>query len=245
MAISGVIPMYPPKVAAQTLVQFAQLGVRNFKIKLGPDPGANRTVLSACRAAAGDGADLRVDANGAWQPSDAEAHLDVCAAAGVSAIEQPFSVEASGADVALRCGVKRGFLFIADEGFLSERDLDRISQAGTYRLLNFRLAKNGGLTRVLRLARTAADRGIGHQLGCMVGETGILSALGKIAASLLPAPRWVEGCYDRILYAEHLADQDFGFRSDGTAPVIRGAGIGYTISEKRLARFAVSRVKLL
>jgi L-alanine-DL-glutamate epimerase-like enolase superfamily enzyme len=244
VAISGVIPMYEPDMAARTLIQFAQLGVRAFKIKLGPDPAANRTVLAACRAAAGERADLRVDANGAWQSGDVEAHLDACAAAGVTAVEQPFPVEAAGADGALRRGVERGFLFIADEGFLSEHDLDRISLAGTYRLLNFRLAKNGGLTRVLRLARTAADRGIGHQLGCMVGETAILSALGRIAASLLPAPRWVEGCYDRILYAEHLADRDFGFGRDGSASVIRGAGIGYTISEKQLARFAVSRVKL-
>ncbi|OHD69318.1 MAG: hypothetical protein A2177_02605 [Spirochaetes bacterium RBG_13_68_11] len=244
VAISGVIPMYAPDVAVRTLVQFAQLGVRAFKIKLGPDPAANRTVLAACRAAAGEQADLRVDANGAWKPGDVEAHLDTCASAGVTAVEQPFPVEAAGADGALHRGVERGFLFIADEGFLSEQDLDRISRAGTYRLLNFRLAKNGGLTRVLRLARTAADRGIGHQLGCMVGETAILSALGRIAASLLPAPRWVEGSYDRILYAQHLADRDLGFGPDGTASVIRGAGIGCTISEQQLARFAVSRVKL-
>jgi L-alanine-DL-glutamate epimerase-like enolase superfamily enzyme len=244
MAISGVIPMYPPKVAAHTLIQFAQLGVRAFKIKLGPDPEANRIVLAACRAAAGETADLRVDANGAWKAGDVEAHLDACAAAGVTAVEQPFPVEAAGAEDALHRGVERGFLFIADEGFLSEQDLDRISRAGTYRLLNFRLAKNGGLTRLLRLARIAADRGIGHQLGCMVGETVILSALGRIAASLLPAPRWVEGSYDRILYAQHLADRDLGFGPDGTASVIRGAGIGCTISEEQLVRFAVGRVKL-
>jgi L-alanine-DL-glutamate epimerase-like enolase superfamily enzyme len=243
-AISGVIPMYPPEVAARTLVQFARLGVRSFKVKLGSDPVANGAVLAACRAAAGEGADLRVDANGAWRSSEAEVHLNTCAAAGVTAVEQPFPVEAPGANAALRRGVERGFLFIADEGFLSEGDLDQISRAGTYRLLNFRLAKNGGLTRVLRLARIAADRGIGHQLGCMVGETGILSALGRIAASLLPAPRWVEGSYDRILYAEHLANRDFGFGPDGTATVIRGAGLGYTILEPRLAHFTVSRVKL-
>ena len=242
---SGVIPLFPPEIAARTLAQFAHLGTRSFKIKLGPDPAVNLAILAACRAVVGGTGDLRVDANGGWRVEDADAHLDACAAAGVTAVEQPFPVSAPGADDALRRGVGRGFLFIADEGFLSQRDLDGISRAGTYRMLNFRLAKNGGLTRVLRLARIAAERGIAHQLGCMAGETAILSALGRLAASVLPAPRWVEGGYDRILYAEHLADRDFAFGPDGTAPVIRGAGIGYTVKEERLAALSVGRTRIL
>jgi L-alanine-DL-glutamate epimerase-like enolase superfamily enzyme len=245
VTFSGVVPLFPPEIAARTLAQFARLGTRSFKIKLGPDPAANRAILAACRAAVGPQGELRVDANGGWRVEDAGAHLDACAAAGVTAVEQPFPVTAAGADDALRRGVDRGFLFIADEGFLAERDLDGICRNGTYRMLNFRLAKNGGLTRVLRLARTAAERGIAHQLGCMAGETAILSALGRLAASLLPAPRWVEGGYDRILYAEHLADRDFAFGPDGTAPVIRGAGIGYTVNEERLAALSVGRARIL
>jgi L-Ala-D/L-Glu epimerase len=244
VAFSGVIPLFPPEIAARTLTEFARLGTRSFKIKLGTDVATNRAILAACRAAVGPGGDLRVDANGAWRVEDADAHLDACRSAGVTAIEQPFPVLAPGADDALRRGVERGFLFIADEGFLSERDLEGISRAGTYRMLNFRLAKNGGLARVLRLARIAGQRGIGHQLGCMAGETAILSALGRFAASLLPAPRWVEGGYDRILYAEHLADRDFAFGSDGTAPVVRGAGIGYTVRADRLAALSVGRERI-
>ncbi len=244
VTFSGVIPLFPPEIAARTLTQFARLGTRSFKIKLGPDAATNRAILAACRAAVGAEGDLRVDANGGWRVQDADAHLESCRSAGVTAVEQPFPVAAPGADDALRRGVERGFLFIADEGFLSERDLDGISRAGTYRMLNFRLAKNGGLARVLRLARTAAERGIGHQLGCMAGETAILSAFGRLAASLLPAPRWVEGGYDRILYAEHIADRDFAFGPDGTAPVIRGAGIGYTVRTDRLAALSVGRARI-
>ncbi|MCX7030878.1 MAG: hypothetical protein NTU62_12285, partial [Spirochaetes bacterium] len=204
VACSGVIPLFPPDVAARTLGQFARLGASSFKIKLGPDAGTNRAVLAACRKVVGAEGDLRADANGVWQVADADAHFDACEAGGVTVVEQPFSVADPGADEALRRGVARGFLFIADEGCLSERDLDEISRAGTYRLLNFRLSKNGGLTRVLRLARIATERGIGYQLGCMVGETAILSVLGRLAVSLLPSPRWYEGGYDRILYSEHL-----------------------------------------
>ena len=244
VVFSGAIPLVDSGKAAYTISQFARFGNSAFKIKLGPDPDENRAILAACRGEVGDRCDLRVDANGAWRVADAEAHMDACEANGVTAVEQPFPVGAPGADDALRHGVERGFLFIADEGFLTEQDLESISGAGTYGLLNFRLSKNGGITRVLRLARTAAERGIGHQLGCMVGETGILSALGRMTASLLPAPRWVEGGYDRILFAEHLTTSDFGFGPDGEAPVIRGAGIGYTIRGEQLARFTVQRVRI-
>jgi L-alanine-DL-glutamate epimerase-like enolase superfamily enzyme len=245
LAASGAIPLLSPEMTARAIEQFAGLGASSFKIKLGPDPRANRSVLAASRAIVGERGDLRVDANGSWKIADADAHFDACAASGVTAIEQPFGVGDRGADEALRRGVERGFLFIADEGCLSERDLDAISRAGRYRLINFRLAKNGGLTRVLGLARTAAERGLGYQIGCMAGETAILSALGRLAASLLPSPRWYEGGYDRILYAEHLADRDFGFEPDGTVPVIRGAGIGYTVREERLAALAVGRVRIV
>lgn len=244
VTFSGTIPLVPAAKAASVITRFARLGNSSFKIKLGSDPEENRAILAACRRAVGERCELRVDANGAWNVADAEAHLRACRENGVSAIEQPFSVGAAGADDALRAGFAMGFLFIADEGFLTEGDLEAISRAGTYQLLNFRLAKNGGLTRVLRLAGIAAKRGIGHQLGCMVGETGILSALGRLAASLLPAPRWVEGGYDRILYAQHLTTADFGFGPDGTAPVIRGAGIGYVVNEERLSGFTVGSVRL-
>lgn len=244
VTFSGTIPLVAAAKAASVITRFARFGNSSFKIKLGSDPDENRAILAACREAVGERCDLRVDANGAWAVADADAHLGACRQNGVTAIEQPFSVTAPGADDALRAGVAEGFLFVADEGFLTEGDLEAISRAGTYQLLNLRLAKNGGLTQVLRLAGMAAERGIGHQLGCMVGETGILSALGRFAASLLPAPRWVEGGYDRILFAQHLTTEDFGFGQDGTAPVIRGAGIGYVVNEERLSQFSIERVKL-
>jgi L-alanine-DL-glutamate epimerase-like enolase superfamily enzyme len=242
--MSGVIPLLPPDAAARTLGQFALLGASSFKIKLGPDPGTNRAILAACRAAAGAHGDFRVDANGIWRVADAGAHFEACEAAGVTVVEQPFSV-AAGADEALRRGVERGFRFIADEGCLSERDLEGIAQAGTYRLINFRLSKNGGLTRVLRLARIAEERSIGYQLGCMVGETAILSAVGRIAYSLLPSPRWYEGGYDEILYTEHLADHPFAYGPDGTGPIVRGEGIGCAVREDRLLALSVGRERIL
>jgi hypothetical protein len=79
----------------------------------------------------------------------------------------------------------------------------------------------------------------------MAGETAILSALGRIAVSLLPSPRWYEGGYDSLLYTEHLVDHPFCYKPDGTAPIIRGEGIGYSVRIDRLAALAMRRISLM
>ena len=66
-------------------------------------------------------------------------------------------------------------------------------------MINLRLSKNGGLLKVLKMAEIAEKRGLQYQIGCHVGETGILSALGRVAASILPKAVYVDGSYDSYL----------------------------------------------
>ncbi len=145
----------------------------------------------------------------------------------------------------MRGARSQGFRFMADEGFRDAADVRRIASAGAYQMLNLRLSKNGGLTRTLRLAREAEAAGLSYQLGCMVGETGILSALGRAAAAILPAPAYVEGSYDDLLLSENVTTTSFGFGPKGVAPLVRGRRIGYEVDADRLARFAVSKASLL
>lgn len=130
---------------------------------------------------------------------------------------------------------------MADEGILSRDDVRSIASRGIYQVLNLRLAKNGGLSRVLMLAHEAETAGLTYQLGCMVGETGILSCLGRLAASLLPRPLYVEGGYDELLLSGNITTESFGFGRGGKAPIIRDRGIGYHVDEKKLAAFSRAR----
>jgi muconate cycloisomerase len=220
---------------------YSRVGFPDFKVKVSADRGYNETILGLCRSSLGAEADIRVDANGSWAVAEADAHLEVCGRFGVRVVEQPFPVGAEGAAEAASRARARGFTFMADEGVVSLSDVARIAAEGTYHSLNLRLSKNGGLQRLLAMAGQAASRGLPCMLGCMVGETGILSALGRAAACLLPAPLYLEGSYDGILLTENVTRENLGFGPGGEAPVIRGRAVGFDVDRERLARLTAWR----
>jgi muconate cycloisomerase len=236
----GALPILPMDQAGKYIAMYAGFRFPNLKVKLGADLPYNGAILSKCREILGDGFDIRVDANAAWRVEDAEAHLDLCSRYGVRVIEQPFPVLAPDAGKAAARARQRGFLLVADEGFLTARDVAGISSAGTYRMLNLRLSKNGGLLRVLSLAEQASACGLSYQLGCMVGETGILSALGRVAASLLREPLYVEGGYDDVLLSENITTRSFGFGPGGSAGIVRGPRIGFEVDAGKLSRLSAA-----
>jgi hypothetical protein len=71
----------------------------------------------------------------------------------------------------------------------------------------------------------------------MVGETGILSALGRLTASLLPHAVYLEGGYDDVLLAGNVTTQSFGFGLGGKAEIVRGRGVGFEVDERKLGEF--------
>ncbi|HTZ51718.1 MAG TPA: enolase C-terminal domain-like protein, partial [Spirochaetia bacterium] len=123
-------------------------------------------------------------------------------------------------------------------------DVRRLAQTGAAQALNLRLSKNGGLSRVLSLAAEAEACGLTYQLGCMVGETGVLSCMGRLAASLAPRPRYVEGSYDELLLEENIVTPGFNFGAGGRAPIMRGPGMGYRVDTEKLARFTRACVEV-
>jgi muconate cycloisomerase len=236
----GVLPFLPLEMARVFVRQCARMKLTNLKVKVGSDAAYNNSILGLCREVLGGEFDIRVDANSSWTVATAGAQLEICARHGVRMIEQPFPA-GSGFEADVRL-TGEGFAIMADEGVLNSEDVRNLASSGSARVLNLRLSKNGGLSRVLALAAEAESYGMSYQLGCMVGETGILSCLGRLTASLLPNPIYVEGSYDEILLAENITLPSFGFGSGGEAPVVRAAGMGYRIDEARLGKFTRARL---
>ena len=128
----------------------------------------------------------------------------------------------------------KGFVFVADESVLSLQDLQVIGRNQTYDIINIRLSKNGGLMRSLALAEAATELGIQYQLGCHVGETGILSAAGRIAASLMAQPLYIDGSYDNYLLSDNIINENLTFGIGGKAEAVRNNGLGFTINTGKL-----------
>ena len=88
----------------------------------------------------------------------------------------------------------------------------------------------------------AQRSGLGCQLGCQVGETGILSAAGRHFAQAVKGLEAVEGSFDRFLVGERLTLEDLTFGWGGKAQPLVGKGLGVTVDETALKRVAVRQV---
>ena len=73
--------------AAEQAARAVAAGFRCLKVKVGLGDDAGR--VAAVRAAAGQDALLRLDANGAWEPEQAVAAIDSLAPAGLELVEEP------------------------------------------------------------------------------------------------------------------------------------------------------------
>ena len=218
-------------------------GFRDLKVKVGGGRDDAAT-LARVRRWAGSSMDLRADANEGWPADELEARVAPLRRFGLTALEQPVPHAAVGrlADLKPRLGVP----VMLDESLCSMGDAVRAADDGLCDLLNLRLSKCGGFLPCLRLAAFAADRGIGVQLGCMVGETGVLSAAGRHFARSLPQGgvtglRFVEGSFDRHLVREPLTREDLTFGRGGFAPALPGPGLGVTVDRDAVERVTVRR----
>jgi muconate cycloisomerase len=93
----------------------------------------------------------------------------------------------------------------------------------------------------LKLAALAHAAGLGYQLGCHPGETGILSAAGRHWACIVGNIRYAEGSYDRHVFSRPLTNDDMTFGFGGRAPAIRRHGLGVTMNEASLKELTVTR----
>jgi L-Ala-D/L-Glu epimerase len=168
-----------------------------LKIKLGGEGDPER--IAAVRKAAPD-AQLIVDANESWTPSNLAPNLAACAAAGVILVEQPLP---AGSD-AMLAQIRRPIKVCADE---SVHDLASLAALrDRYDAVNIKLDKTGGLTEALALADAAEALGFDIMVGCMVA-----TSLSMAPAMLLtPQARFIDLDGPLLL----ARDRDHGLRYD-------------------------------
>jgi L-Ala-D/L-Glu epimerase len=215
--VSGVLGSADPARTAKHLRLMRWFGLRDFKLKLGFDEDTDAENLRivggklAGRIARGRGS-LRVDVNGGWDTATAPERIDALKPHGVCVVEQPVTGSAGElVELAQRCELP----LMADESLLTLDDARTLAAAGDRVWWNIRISKNGGPLQALRLAQLAAERNIPFTVGCMVGETSILSALQRIVLQQAPRPRFVEGNYGRLLLSDDLTSRSLRFGYNG------------------------------
>lgn len=218
-------------------------GFQRLKIKAGSDTESTMRNIRAIRLVVGKGVDLRVDANEAWSLDVAMRMTRKLSHLAVSSLEQPLPH----ADLAQMKELKKHspIPLMLDESLCTIADAERAVREQLCDLFNIRLSKCGGFINSLRIAKLAERHGLGYQLGCMVGETGILSAAGRHFATMHPNLRYLEGSYDRHLLRDNIIREDITFRRGGRARALSGAGIGVDIDPAKLEKYTTYQTTLI
>lgn len=238
--VSGVLGSDDPDKTARRLRAMQWFGLADFKLKLGfgqDIDAANLRVVTdrIGKAVARGRCTLRVDINGGWDMDTTPQRVSELNSFGVCVVEQPVYCSAGElADLARRCGLP----LMADESLLTADDARELSGADIRPWWNVRISKNGGLGRALSLTRLAAERDVTVVLGCMVGESSILSAAQRSLLQYADGVAFVEGNYGRFLLSDDLTTKSLRFGYGGRLRALRGRGIGVEVDPHKLAQFA-------
>jgi L-alanine-DL-glutamate epimerase-like enolase superfamily enzyme/alpha-beta hydrolase superfamily lysophospholipase len=183
LAYDGAVIGFMPLAALRLVVPEIKRRRKTLvKVKVGlPDDEERLTII---RRGLGDEPAIVVDANGAWTAEQAVARIGRLAQHGLAAVEQPVA----GEDLDGLVHVQRhaGVAVIADESISTAADARALLQRNACRVWNLRVGKCGGLLATLDLARLATANGVGCHLGVLVGESGILTAAGRLLATCSP-----------------------------------------------------------
>lgn len=210
---------------------FASNGYKFIKIKVGGNNDAARVGLVRCILRKSD---IRIDANGAWNVKGALEAIHRLKQFNISCIEQPVpkgDIEAMRA-VALSCPEP----IIADESLCTRADASKLAEVRACDMFNIRLSKCGGILRSMEIMKIADAHGLSYQIGCHVGESGILSAAARHLATVSKKVKYMEGSYSRILLKEDIIEEDITPKR-GVGLTLDGPGLGVTVIEDRLRKY--------
>ncbi|QDT97382.1 mandelate racemase/muconate lactonizing enzyme family protein [Gimesia aquarii] len=231
---SAVLTSMRPAKQYLLSIMYRFTGFKHCKVKVGIPEIDDRTLLKHCRSFLGSKMDLRVDANEAWTRAILEQKAADFASFQISSLEQPVPhCEIS----SLKNIVNEiSIPVMLDESLCSMSDAETAISNGYCDSFNLRISKLGGIIPTLDIAHLAQQSGRQYQLGCQVGETGILSAVGRHLASAVKGITFLEGSYDRYLLTENVINEDISFKWGGFAPPLAGPGLGITVNEDRLKK---------
>jgi muconate cycloisomerase len=231
MIYSGVVPLAPLEQLPALLHMARELQFREVKLKLAGGDDLERVGMA--QEILGHQTSLRVDVNGAWSRDQARQMIPALAALGVAEVEQP--LEAGDREGLVQLGRESASLILADESVCTPSQARDLASLGVRLGLNLRLSKCGGLSRTLAMLQIARQRGLPCQLGCQVGELGILTAAGRHLAAVAPDLIHLEGSLTPFFLDRDLTSQDLGLGRGGQAPALGGPGLGIQVQESSLA----------
>ena len=210
------------------------LGINRLKLKMGKDLRQNRGILEAFSSVFHNDYDLKTDTNGAWDLETAMAHVPLIKGYRINVVEQPMMPGDPSVSEFARGLKPLNVRLMADESACSLDEIEKITVDGYYDMVNVRLSKCGGFRRSLRIIERLRESNVPFQIGCQLGESGLLSAAGRILSLLCKDAMYHDGSYDALLLYQNITETHVSFGLEGRAGPLGGTGLGVTVSQRNL-----------
>ena len=158
-------------------------GFRDLKLRIGFDAFADDLALLRRLRSLDRDLLLSADANGAWDEGSAAANLKALAPLGLRYVEQPVADW----DAAARVAASSPVPVMLDESLSDVAAVERLATTRAAPLAHLKLAKLGGIDRLIQAAAMLLEAGIGVMVGQM--NEGVVSTLAAAhAAAAIGAP---------------------------------------------------------
>ena len=151
-------------------------------------------------------------------------------------VEEPMMTDEPGFPEFVKLLRSKGMILMACESAPTLEDVKMIVQEGYYQMINVKLCRSGGFRRSLTIIDEIRKSGLSFQVGCTLGESGILSAAGRTLCLLCGDAVNYDGSYDKFLLKENTIVDNVSFGLGGEAGALGGHGLGVTVNGKSLTR---------
>lgn len=242
------VPAYASSVTVDATAAMAERaagyvaqGFRSLKVKIGRDLATERTVMAAVRGAVGDGIEIFVDANGAYEYPEAVAIARMLESFGVAWFEEPVRTEHRGSYAKLRAATS--LALAAGEGEFTRWGMFELLRTQAIDVIQPDVARSGGITETRKLWAMAT---LFHaRYAPHVGGSGALCAAASVHLAASAPNVWSYECsVPANPLRDHLAFEPVGHASsvrDGRVPVPDRPGLGIEIDPAVVERYRVDR----
>jgi o-succinylbenzoate synthase len=220
----------PPSAVATSAERWAERGFSTFKLKVGVPQDVAQ--VGAVRAAVGDQARIRVDANGAWSPAQAVERLGAMEPFGLELAEQP----AADLEELALVRTQTAIPIAADESVADVGDARRAIELDACHLGTVKLAKVGGVGAAGTIAGVLPV----YLSSALDGPVGIAAAahLAQALPDAGAAAGLAHGLATQLLFEDTIASLECSLR-DGLLHLPEGPGLGVRIDEQALRRHRI------
>lgn len=236
LPLAALIPLAEPQFMVDLALAFQRSGTRTFRLKLGTSMTRDVEIVALAREALGADVRLRVDYNQAYTPDQAIRAIDAIAPYGIDCAEQPVRAD----DWLGMARVQRAVRvpLMAHEGCFSFTDFVALLELGAVGVLGVNGERPGGITQAIRAIDYAARRGIGtvlHNQPLGIGSAAQVH-IGAARAGVLGHAMELFG---HVMLEDDLIVEPLDY-SGGRVRVPRGPGLGVTLDDAALERYAVA-----